>query len=310
MLLVIIFLTACSINSLNFASANWENNEIENNHNTPVPIVLWHGMGDSCCNPISMGSIKRILEQYISGVYVKSLEIGSNELTDVENSFFMNVNDQVKMACEQISNDVQLKDGFNAIGFSQGGQFLRAVAQRCPELPMRNLISVGGQHQGVFGFPRCPGESEKFCDYVRKLLNIGAYANFVQNHVAQAEYWHDPLNEDEYKAKSIFLADINNENAFNESYKTNLQKLANFVMIMFTEDKMVQPKESEWFGFYKPGQSKDLFTLQESELYLEDRLGLKQMDTDGKLHFLKAIGDHLQIDVEWFKENVIDKFLK
>ena len=24
----------------------------------PTPIVLWHGMGDSCCNPISMGSIK------------------------------------------------------------------------------------------------------------------------------------------------------------------------------------------------------------------------------------------------------------
>ena len=29
--------------------------------------------------------------------------------------------------------------------------FRRAVAQRCPEPPMRNLISVGGQHQGVFG---------------------------------------------------------------------------------------------------------------------------------------------------------------
>jgi hypothetical protein len=24
----------------------------------PTPVVLWHGMGDSCCNPSSMGSIK------------------------------------------------------------------------------------------------------------------------------------------------------------------------------------------------------------------------------------------------------------
>ena len=24
----------------------------------PVPVVIWHGMGDSCCNPSSMGSIK------------------------------------------------------------------------------------------------------------------------------------------------------------------------------------------------------------------------------------------------------------
>ncbi len=29
----------------------------------------------------------------------------------------------------------------------QGGQFLRAVAQRCPDPPMRNLVSIGGQHQ-------------------------------------------------------------------------------------------------------------------------------------------------------------------
>lgn len=298
--LVIFFNKCCLI------EGNWERNEIEND---PLPIVLWHGMGDSCCNPLSMGSIKRLLEDSIPSVYVKSLEIGSNQLTDVENSFFMNANDQVKMACEQIAEDPNLKRGFNAIGFSQGGQFLRAVVQRCSNLNMKNLISVGGQHQGVFGFPRCPGESEKICDYVRKLLNMGAYIDFVQNHLAQAEYWHDPLNEEEYKSKSLFLADINNENIKNETYKSNLKKLSNFVMIMFSEDKMVEPKETEWFGYYKPGQSKDLFTLQESALYTEDWLGLKEMDKEGKLHFLEAAGDHLQINVDWFKENVINKFL-
>lgn len=34
--------------------------------------------GDSCCNPLSMGSIKSLFEKQISGVYVKSLMIGSN----------------------------------------------------------------------------------------------------------------------------------------------------------------------------------------------------------------------------------------
>ena len=34
--------------------------------------------GDSCCNPLSMGSIKRLLEREVRGVYVRSLEIGSN----------------------------------------------------------------------------------------------------------------------------------------------------------------------------------------------------------------------------------------
>ena len=35
-------------------------------------------LGDSCCNPLSMGSIKAMFEKQIQGVYVKSLMIGSN----------------------------------------------------------------------------------------------------------------------------------------------------------------------------------------------------------------------------------------
>ena len=43
----------------------------------PVPIVLWHGMGDNCCNPFSMGRLKTLLEEQIPGVHVHSLMIGN-----------------------------------------------------------------------------------------------------------------------------------------------------------------------------------------------------------------------------------------
>jgi len=33
----------------------------------------------------------------------------------------------------------------------------------------------------------------------------------VIDSIVQAEYWHDPLNEDEYRRRSVFLADINQE---------------------------------------------------------------------------------------------------
>ena len=33
----------------------------------------------------------------------------------------------------------------------------------------------------------------------------------IHNRLVQAQYWHDPINEQEYIEKSIFLADINNE---------------------------------------------------------------------------------------------------
>ena len=35
-------------------------------------------IGDTCCNPLSMGSIKKLIEKQVSGVYVRSLEIGSS----------------------------------------------------------------------------------------------------------------------------------------------------------------------------------------------------------------------------------------
>jgi palmitoyl-protein thioesterase len=267
-------------------------------------------MGDTCCDPLSMGYIKRVIEKELPGVYVMSIEIGNTTVEDEYNGFLMNVNDQIVEAHAKIKNDTQLSQGFNAIGFSQGGQFLRAYVQRYNDPPVYNLISVGGQHQGVFGFPRCPGANETLCEIVRKLLNLGAYVSFVQDHLVQAEYWQDPLNEDEYIEYSVFLADINNNRAQkNQTYKQNLLTLQNFVMVQFLNDTMVQPKESEWFGFYNPGQDKSVFTLQESPLYQEDWIGMKQLDTEGKLTFLATIGDHLQFTKEWFEANIIHRFL-
>lgn len=34
--------------------------------------------GDSCCNPVSMGYIQKLVEKKIPGIYVLSLKIGSN----------------------------------------------------------------------------------------------------------------------------------------------------------------------------------------------------------------------------------------
>ncbi|XP_038613740.1 palmitoyl-protein thioesterase 1 [Tachyglossus aculeatus] len=270
-----------------------------------LPLVIWHGMGDSCCNPLSMGSVKKMVESKIPGIYVLSLEIGKNLVEDMENSFFMNVNHQVSTVCEMLSKEPKLQQGYNAMGFSQGGQFLRAVAQRCPSPPMVNLISVGGQHQGVYGLPRCPGESSHLCDWIRKTLDIGAYTKRVQELLVQAEYWHDPVREDLYRNCSIFLADINQERGFNATYKKNLMALKTFVMVKFLKDSVVDPVESEWFGFYRSGQARETVRLQETALYAQDRLGLKEMDEAGKLVFLTAPGDHLQFTADWFYANLL-----
>jgi hypothetical protein len=42
--------------------------------------------------------------------------------------------------CNKLAADPNLKGGFNAIGFSQGGQFLRAYTQRCNNPPVHNIL--------------------------------------------------------------------------------------------------------------------------------------------------------------------------
>lgn len=127
--------------------------------------------------------------------------------------------------------------------------------------------------------------------------------------LVQATYWHDPLNETLYKDGSSFLADINNENSINQDYIDRLQTLENLVLVMFENDTIVQPVQTEWFGFYKSGQAVDTEPLEESTLYTEDRLGLQQLNADSKLHFLATPGNHLRFDWEWFNDNILEPYL-
>ncbi|XP_035903186.1 palmitoyl-protein thioesterase 1 [Anopheles stephensi] len=272
-------------------------------HSEKLPIVLWHGMGDTCCFPFSLGGVRKFLESEI-GVYVKSVEIGNSIAEDFKSGYLVHPNQQIEMVCAELSNDAKLNNGFNAIGFSQGGQFLRGLVQRCPTVRINNLITLGGQHQGVFGLPNCPSLSSRTCERFRQLLNYAAYTELMQNFLVQATYWHDPLNEEKYKNSSSFLADINNERFINQSYVENLQKLNKFIMVQFNKDTIVQPLESQWFGYYKPGQDKETQGLKETELFIEDRLGLKKMDNENKLVFLQCEGNHLQFTKEWLRENL------
>ena len=60
-----------------------------------------------------------MIQQNVSGVYVYSIELGSNVAEDTSMGFFANMNDQIPIVCAKLAADPNLKDGFNAVGFSQ-----------------------------------------------------------------------------------------------------------------------------------------------------------------------------------------------
>ena len=51
------------------------------------PVVLWHGMGDTCCYPFSMGAVKKEIEKALPGIYVYSVYV-EFDLTQFFSSMF------------------------------------------------------------------------------------------------------------------------------------------------------------------------------------------------------------------------------
>ncbi|KAG2434217.1 hypothetical protein HXX76_007943 [Chlamydomonas incerta] len=272
-------------------------------------------MGDSCCSTYSIGAVAKYIESRL-GVFVYSIATGSGEFSDVLSSYWGDVNDQVASACAQLRNLTQLAGGYNAVGFSQGGQFLRAVAERCQHTGprMHALVTMGGQHQGVMNAPGCMSlplnSSHGMCHLMQKMLGAGAYLPFVRDHVVQAQYFKDPLRLPQYLAANPFLPDINNERgpgARNPLYADNLASLSRLVLFRFSDDVMVVPRDSAWFSFF---DGERLVPLQEQPLYTEDWIGLKRLDAAGRLVFEEAPGQHMQFGLDWFGSNVVDPYLR
>ena len=111
--------------------------------------------------------------------------------------------------------------------------------------------------------------------------------------------------EAEYRRVSVFLADINQERTYNDTYKTNLLKIRNLVLVKFNNDTVVIPRESEHFAFYAENDTSRIIPLQESSIYTKDLLGLKTMDQQSRIKFLDTNGDHLRFTDQWFIDNII-----
>ena len=148
----------------------------------------------------------------------------------------------------------------------------------------------------------------------------------LQDLVTPAQYWHDPFNQTAFLAGSHYLADINNEREQkNSSYSAGavnnklfisfsfdpsaLTRLDMLVLAQWQQDTTIIPAASSQFGFYSLGQDNVVTPLRESELYTQDWLGLKQLDSEGKLHFPSMQGDHMDFDWEWFTENIVIPYL-
>ena len=126
-----------------------------------------------------------------------------------------------------------------------------------------------------------------------------------------ANYWRDPTKLDTYIANSGFLADINNERTHkNASYATRLGRLKHFLLVYSTSDSIIQPAVSSWFGFYRDGSIDSLEPLAKRKMYKEDWIGLKVLDTTGRLHFAQIDCLHIEVPTAVCRQAVWEQVMR
>ena len=126
---------------------------------------------------------------------------------------------------------------------------------------------------------------------------LGYFAEFVflQDWVAPADYFRTWWDLSRFYSKSIFLPELNNEEAIKDENQTSkLERLTNFGLWMWEDDWTVFPKQSEWFGAFN--EHRQIVMMKDQQFYQENWLGLKTLYESGRMFFYKGPGAHMYVD--------------
>eukprot|EP01015_Nassula_variabilis_P019591 TRINITY_DN331_c0_g1_i8.p1 TRINITY_DN331_c0_g1~~TRINITY_DN331_c0_g1_i8.p1 ORF type:complete len:169 (+),score=31.39 TRINITY_DN331_c0_g1_i8:431-937(+) len=160
-------------------------------------------------------------------------------------------------------------------------------------------MSLGGPHMGVYRFPYCI--TSKFCAVVAEILSYAIDIPIIQDFIAPAQFYRDPHRPEDFLRVSRFLADLNNERPNkNQQYKDRIINLDLMVLVKFAKDHVIYPKVSEWFGYVDKRYGGDEIVMQETELYKQDYIGLRELNERGALKFMELPGEH----VEWTNQDL------
>ena len=280
---------------------------------TPLPVLIWHGLGDNYAAD-GINDVAAMIQDINPGTFVYPIRLAEDPSGDRSATFLGNTTEQIEGVCADLAKHPILSTApaVDAIGFSQGGLFLRAYVERCNFPPVRSLVTFGSPHNGIAAYAGCKS-TDWLCKGAMALLHYNTWSHFVQSRLVPAQYYRDidpetGLPSDSYLENSNLLADINNERELkNTTYAANIASMTRFVMYDFANDTTVVPKQSEWFAEVN-ATTEEVTPLKDRKLYTENWLGLKALDKKGGLIFKTASGEHMSITDKLLNSTVKDYF--
>lgn len=266
------------------------------------PVVFWHGMGDSY-NSTAMQRVFNVVHDERPDKFVHSVFIDPDDSKDQQAGLVGKVEDQIETVCQQLKSVPELENGFDFIGFSQGGLFARAAIEKC-DLKVHTLVTFGSPHAGVKDLPLC-NDGDWLCKRRNAFLKKQVWKDSVQGSVISAQYFRDPQDYDNYLEHSSFLADANNERPGqrNETYVENLSRLNRLVLVQFDKDDTLVDKSSAWF--YDEDRITGLtIPFNESDFYQYDCVGLKKLYDENRIDYLSIDDRHMAISDDFIRDIV------
>ncbi|KNZ57023.1 uncharacterized protein VP01_225g6 [Puccinia sorghi] len=292
-------------------------------------LQIWHGLSDSYENP-ALGSLAKQINLRYPGTPVYMIRLDQSGSQDRRATWFGSANEQIEYVfklpnsvCEQLIEIEQLSLGFDAIGFSQGGQLMRAYVERCNRPKVRNLITLGSQHLGVSGSPPCNSVFDLGCHILHKLIESGTvYGPYAQHKIIPAQYFRDQSNLEPYMKHNEFLRDINNERWNDSQPRPSTSLGTKHTSRTLNRSRILSCSEPTRWSYLLPRPTSHFpmsprrpcqTSLIRFPLHFKtcrfirkrDYIGLKTLDQAGKIHYGTCFGGHMQIDEDCW-QSVMD----
>ena len=144
-----------------------------------------------------------------------------------------------------------------------------------------------------------------FCEWLCNITAPLAYK--LRDIVAPCGYYKYKFDQDTYQETNTFLKMLNNEDERDEEVYRRFSSLEKVKLIKSLEDSVITPRDSSWFEFYDK-EGKVIVPLKESEFYINDNIGLRKLDEEGKVSFVAFKEEHVLYNMDEYRDEIVEFF--